>query len=187
MTVESSSIPKGLNRGETCGFTIRAWVALPAIQATSATLNGSVYSGSAVTTAYFEWGQTTNLATTTTAFAIPPDLNTNTTAAPLTNLSPATVYYYRVAATNSFGAAYGQVRQFQTVAPLLLGLSLHSGGGVQLDFTGTAGGSYDLLFSTNLTLWSYLGPATNIGSNNFRFVESSTTDFPARFYRVLVH
>jgi len=87
---------------------------LPASAITSqgATLNGSVNPNGSITTAWFEWGTTTNYG----SFAGSTNLANNSSPTPmqafLTSLMPGTIYYFRVAATNTAGSNYGADEAF---------------------------------------------------------------------------
>jgi hypothetical protein len=77
-----------------------------------ATLNATVTPNRAVTTTWFEWGPTASYGSTT-----PPLMLGGTTqpvSAGLTGLLTATLYHFRVVATNSAGTAFGNDLTFQT-------------------------------------------------------------------------
>ena len=97
------------------GFAPRAGAAAPSVTTTnpasittnSATLNGSANPSGLATTAWFEWGTTTNYGNLTAAQsagagAAPVGLSAN-----LFPLLTDTNYHYRLAASNSAGVAYG--------------------------------------------------------------------------------
>ena len=62
------------------------------------------------------------------------------------------------------------------------------GGNLQFSFTGTAGASYSVLFSTNmalpLTAWTVAGTATEITPGQFQFTATPSPAAPSGFYRV---
>jgi hypothetical protein len=82
----------------------------------SATLNGVVNPSGCPTTAWFQWGATTNYGNLTSA----TNLGSGTTALPLSallaGLTPAVTYHFRIAATNHYGLTYGSDQSFTTAA-----------------------------------------------------------------------
>ena len=90
---------------------------LPAtgVSTNSATLNGTVNPNGWPTTAWFQWGATTNYGNLTSV----TDLGSGTTAlplsAPLAGLTPGVTYHFRVAATNGYGLVYGSDQSFTTL------------------------------------------------------------------------
>jgi T5SS/PEP-CTERM-associated repeat protein len=91
---------------------------LPATELTqtNATLNGMVNPKGSDTTAWFEWGFSTNYGN----FTPPQDLgsgnsNTNFSEA-IAGLIPGVSYHFRAAASNSFGVVFGLDRSFPTLA-----------------------------------------------------------------------
>jgi hypothetical protein len=151
----------------------------------SAMLSGAVLANAAPAAAYFEWGNTTDLGATTPAIAFPPDLVTHNISTNLTNLVSGTAYFYRAVATNALGIAFGQVRQFESVACPMLSANLTAERGVSLLFDGASGVSYHILVSTNLVDWADLGAATSAGSNQFHYLDSTATNYSTRFYRIV--
>ena len=87
--------------------------AASAIQKTTATLNGSVTNagGGVVSAAGFQWGTTTNWASSTNAAG---NSTSGSMSANLTGLSQGTTYYFRAYATNQAGTVYGSQSQFTT-------------------------------------------------------------------------
>ena len=96
---------------------------------TSATLNGSVNANSNSTSVSFEYGLTTSYGATLTATpaAVTGTVATATSAA-VNGLSPATLYHYRIIATNPYGTSVGEDMTFTTTYFAALdGLSVSSG------------------------------------------------------------
>ena len=85
-----------------------------AVTTNSATLNGTVNPNGSPTTAWFQWGTTTNYGNLTSV----TDLGSGTTAlplsAPLAGLTLGVTYHFRVAATNDYGLVYGSDQSFTT-------------------------------------------------------------------------
>jgi len=83
-----------------------------------AVLNGTVNPNELATTAVFEWGTDSNLATFSTTSSQSLGAGTTSVAitATLSGLTPGVAYYFRVAATNSAGTSKGSIVSFNTVA-----------------------------------------------------------------------
>lgn len=80
-------------------------------------LNGEVTPNKAATQYWFEYGKTSDLGKTT-AFVSVGDGSTKLAASvSLSNLDPATTYYYRLNAQNQFGTINGSILTFKTSGP----------------------------------------------------------------------
>ncbi len=78
----------------------------------TAELSGNVNPGNLVTTAWIEWGTTTNYGNTTASMNLPA-LNAEASVYSIaSNLNPATVYHYEIVATNSAGTNFSVDNQF---------------------------------------------------------------------------
>ncbi len=90
-------------------------VAATSVEATGATLNGSVIPNGLATDAWFEWGTDSSLATygTTGAQAVGSGSTSQTVNQALTGLTTGTLYYYRVAASNGAGTSKGAILNFR--------------------------------------------------------------------------
>jgi hypothetical protein len=86
------------------------------IYTTGATLNGNIYANNLTTTVTFEYGTTTSYGNSATASQSPAtgDSITNINV-DISDLTPATLYHFRVKAENSFGIAYGTDIEFTTL------------------------------------------------------------------------
>lgn len=86
------------------------------LNASGATLNGSVNANYASTVVTFEYGTTTSYGSTISATQSPVTGNTNTSvSAILSGLSPNTPYHFRVKTVNSIGTIYGSDLTFTTL------------------------------------------------------------------------
>ena len=86
------------------------------ISASSATLNGTVNANGGSTTAWFNYGITSGIYTgTSTTQSVSGSSNTSISIG-ISGLASNTKYYYRIAASNSGGAAYGSEASFTTKA-----------------------------------------------------------------------
>jgi formylglycine-generating enzyme required for sulfatase activity len=87
-----------------------------AIAAPSATLNGTVNPNGSPTTAWFQWGATTNYGNLTSTTALGSGTTALPLSVPLAGLTPSVTYHFRLAATNDYGLAYGSDQSFTTQA-----------------------------------------------------------------------
>jgi uncharacterized repeat protein (TIGR03803 family) len=91
------------------------------VTANSAMLNGSVNPSGISTTAYFQWGTTTNYGNTIPSPAISCGTGEDTINVPgqnVTNLKPNTIYHFRLIASNTDGTNAGADQAFATLPPL---------------------------------------------------------------------
>ncbi len=94
-----------------------------AITGTKATLNASVNpDGVAVSECKFEYGLTTAYGSSKPCEgAIPPDSSDHSVSASLAGLSPATIYHFRIVATNTNGTNESADQSFETSATVVTG------------------------------------------------------------------
>jgi uncharacterized repeat protein (TIGR03803 family) len=78
-----------------------------AVTPTNATLNGTVNPNGWPTTAWFQWGATTNYGNSTPVTDMGHGTNALALSAPLAGLTLGTTYHFRAAATNIAGVVYG--------------------------------------------------------------------------------
>ncbi|MDP3015214.1 MAG: hypothetical protein Q8N28_02270 [bacterium] len=92
----------------------------------SANLSGTVNPKNSTTTMWFEYGKNrNNLSDKTPEVDVGAGNNPISKSKIITGLDAVTTYYYRAAAKNSFGATYGEIKNFDTRFP-------------QIDFTVTS-------------------------------------------------
>ena len=111
-----------------------------AVSTDSATLNGTVNPNGYTTSAWFQWGTTTNYGNLTPV----TDLGSATTAlplsAPLAGLTPGVTYHFRIAATNDYGLAYGSDQSFTTESlPTEFNYTINNGTVTITGYTGPGG------------------------------------------------
>jgi hypothetical protein len=95
------------------------------IRSTNATLNGMVVPRGEATTAWFEWGTDTNYGHTTPPVVVGSGTATIRVRANLPELTPGSVYHYRLIAANSSGTVAG----FDNPLPTGINvINLHRGG-----------------------------------------------------------
>jgi len=88
------------------------------VTATSALLHGTVNPRGLAGTWSFEYGQTSDFGSQTTAVSYAASASTVTAAQTLTGLQPNTTYHYRIVATNTDGTVKGSEMTFQTTLPM---------------------------------------------------------------------
>ena len=91
---------------------------LPAtvVSTNSATLNGTVNPNGYPTSAWFQWGLTTDYGNLTSATALGSGTTVLPLSAPLAGLTPKVTYHFRIAAANDYGLVYGSDQSFTTLA-----------------------------------------------------------------------
>ncbi|MBI2471164.1 MAG: SBBP repeat-containing protein [Planctomycetes bacterium] len=85
------------------------------ITSTSATLNGTVSALGLSTTALFQYGTISNSYTGTSTTQSASGTSDMTVSLGISNLSPGTTFYYRIAASNSLGTSTGSEASFATI------------------------------------------------------------------------
>ena len=121
-----ASSANGTTRGSIVQFTTATPNDPPAVSTSAATektvnsakLNGSVIPNGLATTAWFQYSTNSSLATPTetTAVSVGTDLVSHQFNQTITGLNIGTTYYYRIAANNLRGTAYGSIASFETNA-----------------------------------------------------------------------
>ena len=91
--------------------------AASSIAPTTAKLNGTVTPNGLSTNWYFEYGTSTSYGTRTATKSAGSGGSPQSESASLTNLKLATVYHYRLVASNSGGTTHGADRTFSTSVP----------------------------------------------------------------------
>jgi alpha-tubulin suppressor-like RCC1 family protein len=148
-------------------------------------LRGRVFPNGLATESFFEWGTSTNLGAVIPLGTLAAAAPTNIFVAPLGGLTPGQAGYYRIAATNELGLTRGSILQFHTAgAPVALTVQWPAPGGLVLRFAASSGFPYRIWASPNLVDWVDLGLATDLGLNQYRFIDAGSSNFPARFYRI---
>ena len=88
------------------------------ISQNTAVINANVNPNGASTTAWFDFGTTTNLGQTTSSLAVGDSFTTQSFIGTLSKLAPDTTYYYRVTAQNQFGTQFGSILSFRTTVAI---------------------------------------------------------------------
>jgi hypothetical protein len=162
---------------------------LPAasISSTGAMARATVNPNGAATTAWFDWGTTTNYTISTPAQSLGNGSSSVAVSASLNGLSNNQTYFYRIRATNVLGASAGTNLSFawSAAAPRITNAGAGAGN-FNFQFSGTSRQTYLIQFSTNLSTWATLGNAADNGNNTFSFQDPFPTNTPKRFFRVLL-
>ncbi len=94
----------------------------------------------------------------------------------------------RTAHITLLGQSIAITQAAPAAAPVLSAPVWLPGGVFQFGFTGTAGASYTVLFSTNVALpfsaWMVAGTVTNTTPGQFQFTTTPSSNYPAGFYHV---
>ncbi len=158
----------GTTNGTTYSFTTEDDTSAPEvttnnatnITAYSGTLKGTVNPKGLYTIAWFEYGTTTSLGTTTTTISLDNSYTDFPIQHVLNNLQPNTRYYYRAFASNSKGQTQGSRKYFYTDA-----------GGDPIVTTGNA----NSIESTSATITGTINPQGLI--TNYFFTYGTTTNY----------
>jgi hypothetical protein len=162
------------------------------LTATTATLSGSVNPDWGATTAYFQYGTTTNYGSSSASANLAAGSTPLSVTNVISGLASGTTYHCRLVAVNTAGTATGPDRTFTTsvgaVSFTLSNVSPLAGGGFRFGFTNLSGLSFEVLGSTNVGLplsnWIVLGPAVENPSGQYQFTNLGAANVGQGFYRV---
>lgn len=127
---------------------------------TSATLYGSAHPGGTNTSAWFQWGTTTNYGSVTTASSVGSGTSVTNFSVALTGLTARLTYHFRAVASNALGVAFGTNQSFVVISlPPVRTLPATATGPTTGTFNGVAypGGM-------NSSVWFEWGTTTNYGN-----------------------
>jgi phosphodiesterase/alkaline phosphatase D-like protein len=131
---------------------------------TTATLTGSATPNGAGTNAWFEYGTTESLGSQTASAAIGRGQSPVPQTASLTNLSPSTIYFFRIVAQNNHGTTQGSTQAFTTAAPPSSAPTATTGGAQRIgQSSATLTGSVNP-GGTATTAWFEYGSTASLGS-----------------------
>ena len=180
----------------------------PVTQLGSLPLNATVNPNAFVSTAWLQFGLTTSYGNATAP--VPLGSGTINVVAPLSlaGLAPGLTWHYRVVAASAVGTNYGPDQivnvsvagdangdgvvsqseldavygNYVTNSPWLLMTNVAGLGGTNVTFAleGSPLGAYTVEYSTNLTDWQPLGPATP----RYGFSDTNAPALPQRHYRL---
>jgi len=156
------------------------------IRSTSAILNATINPHGSPATAWFEWGATPDLGNSTAAQSLSGVSSNLNVSAEISGLVPGQTYYFRARASNPVGPASGDsmTLRWGPSRPLLASTRV-SHGPLALHFSGTAGHAYVVQASADMVHWQVIGSATESSSGSFDFTDSTASQAPARFYRLM--
>jgi len=96
------------------GLSVVSTLSATGVSTTNATLNGTVKPNGWPTTAWFQWGATTNYGNLTSVTDLGSGTNALPLSAPLAGLIPNTTYHFQAMASDSSGVSYGSDQSFTT-------------------------------------------------------------------------
>ncbi len=169
-----------------------ATLAATNINQAHAALKGTVNPNGGATSAYFQYGLTTNYGTYSATNALAGTNVTLSVSNLIGSLTPSTTYHFQLVAGNSAGTNAGADVFFTTLPPAV-SFSLNStvkapGGAFQFSFTNLSGLGFTVLSTTNLSLplsnWTALGVPVESPAGHYQFTDSQATNKAVRFYRV---
>jgi hypothetical protein len=134
--------------------------AASSITPTTAKLNGSVTPNALATNWYFEYGTTTNYGTRTATKSAGSGGTAQNESASITKLKVATLYHYRLVASNSAGTTAGSDHTFSTSLPPGVQTGAAQSVGIT---TATLTGAVDPR-SRSTSYWFEYGTSTSYGS-----------------------
>jgi len=111
----------------------------------------------------------------------------NVTSNTVSGLSGGLTYFFAVCACDALGleskfsneVAYTVPRSLPSVQ-----VGLNPAKQAVLSLAGSSGAVYDILASTNLSVWTVIGTVT-VGANGSQsFIDTNASNYPRRFYRV---
>ena len=179
-----------------------------AVGAGAVILNGVANAEGTNTSAWFEWGLTSNYGQVTSPQPVGssgPDTNFSQI---VLGLVPVTAYHFRAVASNVLGSVVGSDQSFLTIVPgdlngdgkvddveLQIVLSNYfpyspwlrmtnvaglGGTNVTFALSNSTAGAFSVQFTTNLVDWYFLGLATP----RYLFTDTNAPAVPQRFYRL---
>ena len=163
-------------------------VTLPAssITTNAAVLNGTATPNGLSTRTWFQFGVSTNygvvtMSTTSGSGSAPAPF-----AANLVGLTNGVVYHYRAVATNLLGMVVGQDQSFVWVntRPVFTTPVLPPNSSFLVRFSGVPGQVHSVWASSDLTSWTKLGTAVDLGGGQFSYDDAGITGIVWRFYRI---
>jgi T5SS/PEP-CTERM-associated repeat protein len=137
--------------------TVQTLPANPVVGST-ATLNGVANPKGKSTSAWFEWGTTTNYGNVTLPQSLGSGTNNTNFAQLLTNLTAGT-YHFRAVGSNSVGTAFGTNQTFSIIGPAVQTLHAIPFGGTTATLYGVANPR-----GANTSAWFEWGGTTNYGN-----------------------
>ncbi len=157
------------------------------ITSTGAVLSATVNPNSVATTAWFDWGTTTNYSASTPFQLLGSGsgaLAVKATLGGLTNHS----YFFRIHATNLLGSSFGTNLSWawDPARPKIHVVTPVQDSPVRLQFTGAPNQLYLVQASTNLSGWSLEGPANDLRNGDFDFLDPVKIVSGFRFYRLVL-
>jgi hypothetical protein len=160
-------------------------IAASGISSTGAVLNATINPNHVVTTAWFEWGTTTNYGNVTAPQSIGAGSVNVPMSATISALASSKTYFFRGVATNNMGSTTGTNRTFfrSTVAPAFTDYNRTTNGVFHSQFIGNPGQIYLIQSSTDLSNWPTIASGQELGGGLFEFDDFGSTNAHG-FYRI---
>ncbi len=155
------------------------------IEGDCAVLKGSVDPIGVQTTAYFEFGVTTNYGSASPASIVDYDQALTTISNLVSGLAPQTSYHYRLVAYNAFGTNRTANQTFTTTSFAVSSYSFEEGV-FSVSVSTVTGHVYNLEYKTNLNQPDWQTVFTLPGDGGLHSLIDSATGDPQRFYRVRI-
>lgn len=171
----------GSNNGSDMTFTTSGCSA-PTVTTTAATgvgqnagtLNGTVNPNGSATTAYFQYGTTSNYGSFTPTQSVGSGTTAQSISAYVSGLAACTTYYYQLVASNSSGSNNGGSMTFMTSGCGPSPLSINNVSATQQSVGGPVTITYDLTESSGAPVAISVAVSTNNGSTFSVFPSSIT-------------
>ena len=157
---------------------------LPASSITSvgAVLNATVDPNGLATTAWFEWGMTTNYGSATSPMNVSMGSGPVLLSAGINGLQPLQTYHFCIVGSNTASMTRGGDRSFAwSATPPRINSFTRANDTYVLQLLGQTGQMYLIEASPDLTEWTNLGTANDMGNGNFTFADAA--NLLSRFYR----
>jgi hypothetical protein len=140
------------------------------------------------TTAWFDWGITTNFSSSTGLQSLGSGSSNVSVSAALSGLANNRPYFFRIRATNLVGSNSGTNLSFawNPARPILIAAIPSNNSPFRLTFNAASHQSYLVAASTNFSNWALIGSAADSGNGTFSFTDTNSSGFSRRFYRAVL-
>jgi hypothetical protein len=133
---------------------------------------------------WFEWGTSVAYGNATSARDLGDGFGWSNFSESLTGLAADQAYHSRFVVSNAFTVVFGGDQIFVTAQPVtIVAARVPQSGQIHLQCTGAVGAAYEVLRSSDLSIWTSIGQATETSGGMFEFLD---TDAPTDtgFYQV---
>ena len=155
------------------------------ITANSARLSGSVNPNAFSTSAFFQWGTSTNYGIAGASWELSGSTTSNLTMV-ATGLISAVTYHFRLAAHNDNGTNYGADQMFITLPPpLQLNGVIQFRTNLNLSWNTVSGQTYQVQFNQDLTHTNWINFGGHVNATSSMATATDVMTNKQRFYRVV--